>query len=259
MTTEPDEHSGSKLGIGNSKETLSKPAFVFERSAGNLLTKHNYPREDFDEFKKTPMRVDTKLMTHFPSRSEHNFVLQHSEGFKNRHNGDLFQHVFRILLKNQYLLQKEFEEERIRNDALRKQRISTFHSEKSKNSDIDIEYVPIETKEFVLDFNIDQYTVLDKLASLYEEKNKVRLTVPLEEKTYSSNPAQVAEEFGNENVIIEKTLTTINEKGLHNLNLSEMVAFKCKTRFSDNEFLIGYDSNCKQEIEVIFKHPIGDS
>lgn len=225
LSTEPNDQSDSSLAIDRLDGTLSRPFFVNDRAMGNQTTRHLYPRSE-EALSKSGIKLDSRLTSQFPHRKQQDFVKQHAKGFKDSHNGDLFQHVFRILLRNQHLLtsKKSFPTLPTESTSLK---ITLMTSRDTKESESDLEYAPIEAKEFMIDQNIDRFTVLDKLATLYEETHKIKLTDYFEEVKYE-DPNKVSEEFERENFLIEHILNKINNEGLNSLNLTDMIAFKCK-------------------------------
>ena len=224
----------SDIAINQSLETISRPFFYQNRALTNTNPRQAQSQEDTTIHipKTSGPKIDNKLTVNFPIRNPRDFVKQHAGGSKNRYNSDIFQHVFRILIKNQYYLRKNFEEEKTRS-ALGNESASNQSSlSKSLAEDDSVEYIPIETKEFVLERNIDQFTVMDKLAALYEDKYKVQLNGYFDDVNYQSTD-QITEEYGRENFIVERVLNKINEEGLQALNLADMVAFKCKYMISN--------------------------
>lgn len=199
-------------------KNVTKPFFFSERHVGNQMT-HVYQKDPVPASATGSRRIDAKWDKLFPQYVPKDFVKRHSQGMLNKENEDMIQHVFRIFLKNQYYLMEKYNE---------KGRIGLAIERPQTVAKPEVDYVSIETKEFVLNANLDRLHAMDRLSQMYEDEAGINLADYFDEKPYGGFSLEA--DFVSENKIIETILTKMNNHGLHSLNLEDMIAFKCNNR-----------------------------
>jgi len=163
-------------------------------------------------------------------RTNKDFVALHSKGFQSKENVDLFNHVLRLLLKNHHILKVKPEYARKTKNISRRiqdQELDRDSDDGEEVDEDDVEYVPIEIKQFVLETSQKEIGMLDHIITMYEQKTGLNLhsheTVKKEEE-YSSH--KLEEEMTQENEFLEEILKQVNEKGVESVNLNQMIRFR---------------------------------
>ena len=163
---------------------------------------------------------NSSLATEFPKRNHKDYVSLHSKGFQTKENSDLFNHVLRLLLKNRNILKNEFNS---RTDRKLQSSSKGIDLKKTTLEEDDIEYVPIEIKNYILDINQQETEVLSHLISMYESKTGEKLG-NLEGEAYSST--KIEEDMAKENDYVQEILLRVNEFGIESVSLHQMLKFK---------------------------------
>ena len=175
----------------------------------------------------------------FPSlfQSDTDFVKLHSEGYENKGNVDLFQHLYRMMIKRGELFKIS------RNGKLRGSMIgrgSLPNIMQQKEEIIEIDYLVLKQREFVLKASLIDIHLYEELIKRYEGyknmsnvSNKINVEnisdIQLHNLNFdSSNQLQIKieEKLMMEEVYITRILNKINDYGVESLTIKEMTQFK---------------------------------
>ena len=163
---------------------------------------------------------NSPLATDFPKRNQKDYVSLHSKGFQTKENSDLFNHVLRLLLKDRNILKSEFNS---RTNYQLQSSSKGGETLKITLDEGDIEYVPIEIKNYILDINHQETEVLSHIILMYEFKTGQKLS-NLESETYSST--RLEEDMAKENDCVQEILQKVNDFGIESVSLHQMLKFK---------------------------------
>jgi len=202
-------HDLVKLGIGQTENTLTSPAFTntradFYKTFFITETKPN---------KEIP-RLDSTLTSVFPKRNNKDFVYTHSQGFTIPENIDLYKHLLRHILKNQHLFVVKPAEKpaEVWNKA---------------KPEPDVDYVPLKIKQLILENTKEQMALLSHIPDLYELKMGTdinSMTSGFDQKAYHME--NVEKKLEKENNFLQDVLHKINENGIETVNFNDMIKFK---------------------------------
>lgn len=223
---------------------IQKPFYVMDKST---LNKDYYKMEEYFAYndhhksicqpKKDPLPDFMSLDLPSPFQNDKDFVKLHSEGYENKGNVDLFQHLYRMMIKRGELFQI-IRKEKLKGPMLGRGSLPNIMQQ---NEDInEIDYLVLKQKEFVLKASMIDIHLYEELIKRYEEikskynaSNKINVEnltdIQLHYLNFdSSNQLQmrVEEKLMMEEVYITQILNKINDHGVESLNIKEMTQFK---------------------------------
>lgn len=221
---------------------IKKPYYVMDKRA---LNKDYYKMEEYFnndhksncQNKKTSLPNLMLLDFSSPIQNLTDFVKLHSEGYENKENVDLFQHLYRMMIKRGELFQIS------KNGKLRGSTLGrgTLNNIMQQNEEIiEIDYLVLKQREFVLKASIIDIHLYEELIKRYEgfknmsnaqNKSNIGNTTDIQLHNInfdSSNQLQtrIEEKLIMEEVFITRILNKINDNGVESLTIKEMTQFK---------------------------------
>lgn len=208
---------------------IKKPFYLSDKKKLNsVYCKDNEKKQSslkFNEKKRFSLPNNIYNKQHI--KESVNIVKLHSEGYTNKKNYDLFQHLYRLMLKRKVAV-------------LKKKKFSTFSInspspvlKKHKLEVIEIKYAPLKTKEFLLKKSLFDICIYEKIIENFEINMGVSIIKPTLQNEIniinfnSENLKNKNEErLFFEEVFIFKLLEKVNLKGLSSLHIAEISQFK---------------------------------
>lgn len=246
---------------------VQKPFFVTSKGDYNKSEAHAIALQQLGKKVGPNKNALGQTTSEFPRRlaEPKDFVKTHARGFEEADNKDMFDHVFRMLVKNQYYIdQRTLEEARKKEKAEQlEQRTAGDKKDaagKDERTEEPEEFFPIDVKQLVLYENLEEMKHLENIVNFYEEATKqevlararaapapamkaslntkgaksvniINLNPEIQTNTIISKyrvgmDSLKVPDFAKESAFVDGILKIINEKGIQAVSLEEMSELK---------------------------------